>query len=154
MRRWWRRNSCTYQLGSVMEIALFPRWIFRDVEAVRRRHLNYCASAVVLVIAFPFLRLIPHVCLFRRMLGIPCPGCGITTALAALCGFDFRGAVHANIAALPIAILLGFQILARPFAICSSKSNVGASIDRCSRFINFCASFSLCVVWITKLSRL
>jgi uncharacterized protein DUF2752 len=137
-----------------MEIALFPRWIFRGIEEGRRRHLNYCVSAVVLVIAFPYLRLIPHVCLFRWILGVPCPGCGITTALAALCGFDFRGTVHANIAALPIALLLGFQILVRPFAIWSSSSNVGASIDRCSRFINFCASFSLCVVWITKLSRL
>jgi hypothetical protein len=137
-----------------MEIALFPRCLFRDMEEGRRRHLNYCVSAVVLVIAFRYLRLIPHVCLFRWMLGIPCPGCGITTALAALCGFDFRGTMHANIAALPIALLLGFQILVRPFAICSSSSNVGAWIDRCSRFMNFCASFSLCVVWITKLSRL
>ena len=134
-----------------MEIAFFPRWIFGEMEESRRRHLNYCVSALVLVMALPYLRSIPHVCLFRWTLGIPCPGCGITTALMALCMLDFHAAVRANVAALPIALLLGFQILVRPFALCSSSLSLGASIDRCSRFISLGASCSLCVVWITKL---
>jgi hypothetical protein len=152
VRRWRRRNNRTV-IGRAMEIAFFPRWIFGGMEESKRRHLNYCVSAIALLVGLPYLRLIPHICLFRWMVGIPCPGCGITTAIAALCRLDFHGAVQANVAALPIALLLVFQILFRPLALCSSSLRREASIDRCSRFISVCASFSLCLVWIAKLIR-
>jgi hypothetical protein len=139
--------------GLVMEIAFFPRWVFRGMEDGPRRHLNYCLSAVTLAVAIPFLRRIPHVCLFQWLLGIPCPGCGVTTALAAVCRLDLRSAAKANLAALPIALLLCFQILIRPLALLSSSLRPGALIDRSSRFISHCASISLLAVWIAKLIR-
>jgi hypothetical protein len=136
-----------------MEIAFFPRWMFAGMGEGRRRHLNYCVSAIALLVGLPCLRVIPHICLFRWMTGIPCPGCGITTALSALCRLDLHAAVQANIAALPIALLFVFQILARPMVLCSSSLRREASVDRCSRFLGFCASISLYLVWIAKLVR-
>lgn len=35
-------------------------------------------------------------CLFRSLLGIYCPGCGLTTAYLAVCSLDFRSAFKAN----------------------------------------------------------
>ena len=137
-----------------MEIAFFPRWVFGGMEEDKRRHLNYCFSAIVFVIVLPCLRFIPHVCLLRWMVGIPCPGCGITTALLALCRLDFLRAIQANAAALPIALLLVFQITIRPLALCLSAHCSGNWIDQGSRIISLCASFSLGVVWIMKLSRI
>lgn len=134
-----------------MEIAFFPRWIFGGIEDGRRRHLNYWLSAMTLAITVPYFRLIPHVCLFQWLLGTPCPGCGVTRALAAICRLDFSSAVKANPAAFPIALLLIFQISIRPFALVSSSPRFVASIDSSSRFISLCASFSLFVVWIAKL---
>ncbi|MCR5487478.1 MAG: DUF2752 domain-containing protein [Lachnospiraceae bacterium] len=47
-------------------------------------------------------------CVFRLVTGLKCPGCGITTMLAALVFFDFRGAFQANpflFVTLPFLIL-------------------------------------------------
>lgn len=36
------------------------------------------------------------VCTFKRLTGVPCPGCGITRALVCLLKFDFVGAWNYN----------------------------------------------------------
>lgn len=121
------------------------------MEDGRRRHLNYCLSAITLAIALPYLRLIPHVCLFQWLLGIPCPGCGITSALVAVCKLDFHTAAQINVAALPLALLLSFQVFIRPLTLRSSSKRLESVIDRSSRFISLLASCSLCLVWVAKL---
>lgn len=47
-------------------------------------------------------------CLFRKITGWLCPGCGITTLLLSLAAFDFTGAYQAN----PFLFLTGPLILA------------------------------------------
>jgi len=47
------------------------------------------------------------VCLWRRFLGIPCPGCGMTRALAHLAKGEWRAAVAAH----PFAPLLAVELL-------------------------------------------
>jgi hypothetical protein len=48
-------------------------------------------------------------CLARAVLGLPCPGCGVTTSLIALCAGDLGGAIRSNPAGLAIAAALAAQ---------------------------------------------
>lgn len=47
-------------------------------------------------------------CIFRKMTGWKCPGCGITTLILSLVGFDLEGAFHAN----PFLFITGPALLA------------------------------------------
>ena len=49
-------------------------------------------------------------CPFRSILGVPCPGCGLSTAIAHLMLGDWTAALHAHLFA-PV-VLLGFVIMA------------------------------------------
>lgn len=49
-------------------------------------------------------------CPIRYITGIPCPGCGTTRALFALCRLDFEAALYYNPAAPFIAALLLFAL--------------------------------------------
>lgn len=57
-------------------------------------------------------------CVFHRLTGLQCPGCGATRAMHALVHGDFVGALHDNamfVLMLPaIAVLLGAEILLPP----------------------------------------
>jgi hypothetical protein len=50
------------------------------------------AFAWLRAVAPPSPEAVPF-CLFRRLLGLPCPGCGMTRALAALSRGDWRAAL-------------------------------------------------------------
>jgi hypothetical protein len=117
-----------------MEIAFLPKWLFAGMDENRRNHLNHCMSALAVILMIPNLHLLPQICLFRWSTKVPCPGCGITTALAAIFRLDIHGALKANGASVPLAILLAFQVLVRPLGLFSSSLSVGTAIDRCSRF--------------------
>jgi hypothetical protein len=47
------------------------------------------------------------VCLFRRLTGIPCPGCGMTRAFAHLAKGDWRAAASDHLLAYPLAGEIG-----------------------------------------------
>ena len=99
-----------------MEIALFPEWLFIwgfvSREQARRLNLLCSGMVVIIVVALALNRLesLPHFCLFQRVLGIPCPGCGILHSLNASFHGDFRRAWTANPAGLMLAVTLLFQI--------------------------------------------
>lgn len=59
---------------------------------------------------------IPH-CGMRAFLGVPCPGCGLTTAFAHLARADLAAALEANPAAL---LLFSLTAAAVPFATASA----------------------------------
>lgn len=48
----------------------------------------------------------PSLCLFRRLLGHPCPACGMTRAMAALARGQVRSASHYNRLVFPAAFTL------------------------------------------------
>lgn len=55
-------------------------------------------------------------CLVRRIFGIPCPGCGVTTSIAALLRGDLAASMRANVAGPVVAAvaLLHLVSLAAP----------------------------------------
>lgn len=48
------------------------------------------------------------ICFVRRFVGVPCPGCGLTRAFAALAKGDWRGAFRLH----PLAYVLAVEFLA------------------------------------------
>ena len=99
-----------------MHIALFPEWLLDRVPIKREqsRCLNLLCSGVLViaVVALMLDRLesVPHFCLFQRVLGIPCPGCGILHSLNASFHSNFRSAWKANPSGLVLALALVFQV--------------------------------------------
>ena len=61
-------------------------------------------AAVVFVLLSPW---IPHLCLMRTLLHLPCPGCGVTSSLRALLHLRPLAAWQAN----PAGIMLGLFLL-------------------------------------------
>lgn len=51
------------------------------------------------------------ICLFRRLSGIPCPGCGLTRAFLHLLGGDLVGSLRLHPAALVLAVELAIAWL-------------------------------------------
>jgi hypothetical protein len=139
-----------------MEITFIPRWIlsYFSADEERRFHLN-CALSALLIVAtlpvlnvIPLLRAIPHVCLTQTLIGIPCPGCGITHALLALMRFDLRGSCNANPAGFALALLFVFQMFVRPLAILVPETS--RNISRAGRWFSSATVFALMVVWIVR----
>ena len=54
-------------------------------------------SFVLAGVVLPFLPFkIPSICLFEKIFGIPCLGCGVRSSIAAFLRGDFQQAIHYN----------------------------------------------------------
>jgi hypothetical protein len=70
-------------------------------------------------------------CLLRRLAGIPCPGCGMTRALAHLAKGEWAAAVHDHLLAYPLAAELLLVWLAWAVLLARRRPvAVPASLDR------------------------
>ena len=134
-----------------MEIDVCPRWVLAKVgiSAAAQPHLAIFLSSWVALLASPVLIRLPHVCLFRTLLGISCPGCGMLHAMAALLKMDIASAWNLNPAALILAGFLGFQLLARPTALVFAQTRL--SVGRISRYGSHVVYGTLFFVWICRL---
>lgn len=116
-----------------MEINFFPRWILTKLHVPERsqHHLAVLISTLLILLFVPIIPHVPHFCLMKKFLGIPCPGCGISHSLMAALQFDLARAWFANPAGIGVALLFAFQIIARPFAIAQPRAaGVVSSISR------------------------
>lgn len=134
-----------------MEILLLPNWMLARLALTpaQRNHLNAFASVLLAVAAAPLIVRIPHVCLFRYFLHIPCPGCGVTHALLAIERLDLPGAYRANTGGILVAAFFAFQIVARPVALFADRAE--RTIARLSRFGSTVTVSTLVLVWIWRL---
>lgn len=102
-------------------------------HAVARLGASTLAAAVLTVWpqALPALaRWTEAACLLRRLTGLPCPGCGITTSLLALGRGDLVASWSANPAGVVVAALLVGQALVAVDALCrrSQRAAAGARL--------------------------
>jgi len=114
-----------------------------------RAHLSFLLSNFAILLALPILPHIPHICLARTLLGIPCPGCGITHSVLAVGQFKFAAAWQSNPSGLALALGFLFQLTARPVALLFPAT--GESISRVSRTISGCVVAFVFAVWILRL---
>lgn len=136
-----------------MEIDICPPWLMRRFGVPRdvEPHLGlFLSSAVALTISLVLVHL-PHVCLLQRLLCVPCPGCGILHAMAALLHLNLVGAWHYNPAAIALAIMFSFQLVARPVAIVVPRTRAG--ISKMSHWGSTCALACLVAVWIWRIAH-
>ena len=134
-----------------MEILVCPRWLLNrlPISEQSRVHLNVFLSVLLVCLLAPVLVRIPHLCLLRHFLGIPCPGCGVTHSLIALERTQFREAWRWNPAGIALAMYLAFQVCARPFALCVERT--GAALSAFSKLGERFVLSALLVVWLTRL---
>ncbi len=134
-----------------MEIDVCPRWLLRWLRLSESVQVDAAIwfSTVLVLVASPLMALVPHVCLMRELLRIPCPGCGVLHAFGALVHLQPIRAWQFNPGAIAIAALFIFQLTARPVAVFSTSCR--AAVHRVSHAMsNFAVAFLL-GVWIFRL---
>jgi len=117
-----------------MDIAIIPTIILSrfDTDPERHVHLNVLLSHILLLLMATLvvclsldLSVIPHVCLFNKLFGIPCPGCGITRSLLAFFVGDFGRAWLQNptgpIFAASLVAQVPLRFLALRGKLCSRR---------------------------------
>jgi hypothetical protein len=130
-----------------MEIDFCPRWILTKLCVPERsqHHLAILISTVLVLLLVPIIPHVPHFCLMKKLLGIPCPGCGISHSVMAAFRIDFVTAWFANPAGIVISLLFVFQIVARPLAIALPRA--GSVVSSISRYSSNFSVILLFVVW-------
>lgn len=119
-------------------------------------------SGVAVFAALHFIHL-PHgpessICLFRRATNIPCPGCGMTRAFAAMARGEWRTAIEFH----PLAPILGLEFLAlwfawgrevfrRPFESRAGDLVLGVRSERLASFA-IANGAALLALWLGRLA--
>jgi len=131
----------------MMEINFCPRWILAKLRIPERsqHHLAILISTLVVLLFVPMIPHVPHFCLMKKLLGIPCPGCGISHSLMAAVRLDMAKAWFANPAGIAIALLFCFQIVARPVAIAQPRA--AGLVSSISRYGSNFTVILLFLVW-------
>jgi hypothetical protein len=130
-----------------MEIDFCPRWILSRLRVPERsqRHLAILISTLAALMLVPIIPHVPHFCLMKKLLGIPCPGCGISHSVMAAFRFDLAKAWLANPAGIGVAMLFSFQVVARPLAIALPRA--AGVVSSISRYGSNLSVILLFVVW-------
>lgn len=130
-----------------MEIDFCPRWVLAKLRVPERsqNHLAILISTLFVLLLVPIIPHVPHFCLMKKLLGIPCPGCGISHSVMAVFRIDFVTAWFANPAGIGVALLFFFQIVARPFAIALPRT--AGLVSSISRYGSNFTVILLCLVW-------
>jgi hypothetical protein len=134
-----------------MEIDICPRWVLARLRVPQQtqHHVALLVSTLLTLAVLPLVTHIPHFCLMQKVLGIPCPGCGISHSVMALLRLKFGTAWQSNPAGVGVASVFCFQLVARPIAITAPRT--GVLVSQVSRHMSNVALGSLLLVWVSRL---
>lgn len=134
-----------------MEINICPDWLLAKlgVPPPERVHVAMLVSAFVALAGAPILMHVPHLCLMKALLGLPCPGCGALHAVDSVMRFHLVSAWQANPAGVALALLLVFQIAARPVVIAWARAE--RAVSRASKHGSQMVMGLLLAVWVMRL---
>jgi len=134
-----------------VEIDFWPRSLISKlpISEPSRTHLSILLSSVTAIAATPLLVHIPHTCLARLLLGIRCPGCGITHAILAAEHFNFAAAWKSNPAGLGVLAIFSYQVVFRPVALIVPFS--GEKVAKMSQILSGAVLLWMLCVWIWRL---
>ena len=130
-----------------MEIDFCPRWILAKLRIPERsqNHFAILISTLITLLLVPLVPHVPHFCLMKKVLGIPCPGCGISHSVMAAFRLHMARAWLANPAGISVALLFAFQIIARPLAI--ARPRAAGLVSSISRYGSNFSVIVLFAVW-------
>lgn len=133
-----------------MEIDFCPRWVLSKlgIPEQSQYHFALLVSALFALALVPVAICIPHFCLMRQVLGIPCPGCGILHSTTAILRLNPVGAWKVNPAGFAVVSCFCFQLLARPVAIIVPRT--GNGVSAASRLISNVTLGALLLVWTSR----
>ena len=141
-----------------MLIAFLPRRVLARLSPDRaaQAHLNILLSSTLVLVGivtlgrYPGLIAgVPHFCLAERLLGLPCPGCGMVRALTAIpCG-RLVASCHYNAAAIPFFALCCAQVPIRAMRL--AKRGDAQRLAAASRIMERAALTTILVVWVLRL---
>lgn len=133
-----------------MEIDICPRWVLAKlrIPPQHQYHVALLVSTLLALAFFPLAIHVPHFCLMRKVLQIPCPGCGVSHSIMALLRLNPARAWDANPAGVAVALGFCFQLVARPIAIMAPRTS--DLVSQASRHISNAALGSLLLVWISR----
>lgn len=114
-----------------------------------QHHVSVFLSSVLGLMLVPLVRYIPHFCLMQKLLGLPCPGCGVCHSVISILHFNFAAAWQSNPAGIGVGFGFLFQLLARPIAFMAPRTS--EFVPWASRCISNVVLASLFMVWISRL---
>jgi hypothetical protein len=141
-----------------MEIAIIPKALFTalKIRVEDQFNLNVFFTALLIVVV-PFalpsilesVSIVPHVCLFKLLFGIRCPGCGFVRGFIALSHMHLRSAWSFN----PFAVLIYFLSIAQLFLRTSALAfpQTQSSVSAVSRRTSTVLATLLIFWWIHQL---
>lgn len=106
-------------------------------------------AGILLTPALELLEQLPHQCLSKVVLGIRCPGCGITTCLKAASAGELQQAVYSNPAGLGVIVGLAVQTALHVLALCWPRSS--ERVTRSSIALGWLVLEVLLAVWVFRL---
>ncbi len=143
-----------------MDLAIIPRFITKKFfpDETNQIHANILFTSILVIVAIVFWQnnhvywsAIPHLCIFQKILNVPCPGCGVTRSVFAIAGGDVSSAWKFNPAGLFLFIYFLAQI---PLRITALKFNtLEAHISHIGRIGNKCIISILFLAWMLKLTQ-
>ena|ERR1019366_53608 len=133
-----------------MDIDICPRWFLARLRISEpiQHHFALLVSALLTLALLPLAIHIPHFCLMQKVLGIPCPGCGVSHSIMAILRLNPVMAWEANPAGVGVASVFCFQLVARPIAIVAPRT--GVLVSQASRHISNVALGGLLLVWVSR----
>jgi len=134
-----------------MEVDICPRWFLATLRIPERSRdqVAFFLSTFVVIVFLPLITYIPHFCLMQKLLGIPCPGCGVSRSLSAIVRLRPAMAWAANPAGFGIAGLFLYQFVARPIALIFPQTD--HFVSDTSRRLGNAVLMCLLYVWIQRL---
>jgi len=96
---------------------------------------------------------LPDTCMSRRLLGISCPGCGLTRSFVAIARGDLRGALAYNPMGPVVFLLVVLQI---PYRVIEYKgwcrsSPVWQSVTARLHLVTYALMAALIVAWVIRM---
>ena len=144
--------------GGDVYLCILPGWLVRwlDPEPARQVSWNVLLSSLLVLVLIPFATMIcrladslPHFCLAREFLGLPCPGCGMTRSLVALSQGDMEVSWNYNSAGIALLVgtlaQAGWQTLVLGLHMSSGAWYQG------TRAISHCVLVALVGSWVLRL---
>jgi hypothetical protein len=139
-----------------MEVSIVPRFLIKKISDnnIHQINWNILISTCLILLLIPFINIstlnsIPHFCLFEKIVGIPCPVCGVTRSIVSLSEFNIVESFNYNPAGILIVFSLVLQIPLRIIALINE--NYFKIIQKISEIMLFIVIFSLFLQWFLKL---